>query len=408
MKNTKHLNILASLAFATIFAGTGRLSASTCYVPSIAHPTIEDALLDAGCDTIVVAPGVYTFALPLIIDHAVTLKGAQAGTTGVGRTFGGPAESTLQGQIRIEAADVKLDGFSVTNSVSVSAAFAIVVKSAGDDAVITNNVIDTVTTSDTGSSGTAQGIYLEDGPDGVTISNNSIKNIISNRSAKGILLGANSAADAPQNTVITGNTISNVTSTTRGAYGILVGNPAFVSGGVTGLVIDDNVIGSLNGGGWVHAIGLEGDTPSVVVTNNEISNLTDSGPSDDNIGVFFESNLSFSTAEVHDNNFFLTLASYGIAVHPALTGGAVDGTCNWWNNATGPTIPSNAGGTGTRVSPGVTYSPWLNGPAPFGICVSVITPQSNVKKDGWKNLIRPNGTSFKNQGDAMQYQKTGK
>jgi hypothetical protein len=96
----------------------------------------------------------------------------------------------------------------------------------------------------------------------------------------------------------------------------------------------------------------------------------------DAIAVFFEANPSFSTAKVNQNNFDVTIAAYGIAVHPALIAafpaGSVDGTCNWWDdpNGPGPVGP----GLGARVSTNVDFTPWLTAPAPVGACVGGVPP----------------------------------
>ena len=188
---------------------------------------------------------------------------------------------------------------------------------------------------------------------------------------------------------------------------------ANATAGHTGLKVLDNTINNLTGGGWVHAVGLEGNTPGVIVNGNSISNLTDLTPSvpSDSIGVFFEVNPSFNTAQVHNNNFNLTAASFGIAVHPAIVGsGAVDGSCNWWGSASGPTTTSNPAGTGTQVGPRVTYQPWLIAPAPGGLCIggNVPTNKNQCKDNGWMTLVRADGSTFKNQGDCIQYVNTGK
>jgi hypothetical protein len=409
MKLTAIKPLMAAAISAAAFTITSSGWAATCTVPGD-HATIQAAVNDPDCDVINVLPGVYIENVN--IGRTVTINGAQAGVPVGTRAFASAAESKLVGQFNIAAPDVTIDGFSITYSTASFEVTAVLVSAPGTGALITNNIFDGVVNTTVGS-GVAQAIHLLDGPDDVAITDNSIRNVTSDRSAKGILLGNNNAPDAPKNVVIQGNTISLINSLARGAYGISVGTSLPASGGAAGLKIVDNGISDLSGGGWVHAIGLEGETPSVVVEDNDISNLTDAGPSDDNIGVFFENNPSFGTAEVHHNNFNLTAASFGIAVHPALTGGSVNGTCNWWNSPTGPTtlpsaVPSNPGGTGTRVSPKVTFSPWLNAPAPLGTCVSPVANAEQCKKGGWMNLIRPDGTSFKNQGDCIQYTKTGK
>jgi hypothetical protein len=385
---------------------------AACTVPGT-HGTIQAAVSDVTCATIDVAPGVYNENVS--VTRPVTINGAQAGVPAPGRVA---AESVVNGAnpvgavsvFLVGASGVVIDGFTVKNSVTISAAHGIAVNGSGSGAVIKNNIFDGITTADTGGNGTAQAVYLTSGgPDNVTIENNEMRNIQSNRSAKGVLIGDNGGTNPSQNVQIKGNSIHDVTSDTRGGYGVSVANVLNVSG----LNIDQNTISNLTGGGWVHAIGLEGDTPSVTVTGNDISNLTDLTPTvpADSIAVFFEANPSFGTAEVHNNNFNLTAASYGIAVHPGIVGsGAVDGSCNWWGSPSGPTATSNPAGTGAQVSPRVSYQPWLIAPGPGGECLggNVPTAASQCKNGGWMTRVRADGSTFKNQGDCIQYVNTQK
>jgi hypothetical protein len=305
---------------------------------------------------------------------------------------------------------VTINGFTIKNSVTLGAAHGVAVRGGGNSASILNNIFDTITTPDTGGNGTAQAVYLTaGGADNVTIESNEMKNVHSNRSAKGVLVGDNGGPNPSQNLQVKGNSIHDIISDTRGAYGVSVANVTNVSG----LQVRDNTINNLTGGGWVHAIGLEGDTPGVIVDGNSISNLTDTTPTlpSDSIGVFFEANPSFASAEVHNNNFNLTTTSYGVAVHPAIVGaGSVDAACNWWGSASGPTAAGNPAGTGTQASPRVDYAPWLISPAPGGACIggNVPTAASQCKNGGWMTSVRADGSTFKNQGDCIQYVNTGK
>jgi hypothetical protein len=370
---------------------------SNCTVPGD-YFTIQDAVNDPNCVTISVAPAVYNENV--VIPRAVTLTGSNGGAV-----VSGVAPAGNVATFTIAAANVTIDGFTIRNSVTSGAAMGITVSGAGNNAVINNNIIDGITTPDTGGNGTAQAIYLTSGgPDNVSILDNVLTNVSSNRSAKGVLIGDNGGTNPSVNVVIDGNSISNIASAARGAYGVSVANVT----GVSGLQITDNSISALSSGAWIHAIGLEGDTPGVVVSGNSISGLTNS--SADNMGVWFESNPSFGTAQVNQNNFNLTTASFGIAVHPALTGGTVNGECNWWNSPSGPTSASNPAGTGTKVGPNVDFTPWLIAPAPSGNCIggNVATNKDQCKKDGWMTRVRSDGSTFKNQGDCIQYANTGK
>jgi hypothetical protein len=105
-------------------------------------------------------------------------------------------------------------------------------------------------------------------------------------------------------------------------------------------------------------------------------------PSSDAVAVWFEANPSFSTATVNENNFDVTIAAYGIAVDPAIVGtGAVDGTCNWWGDPNGPG-PVGPSLTGAKVSPRVTYTPWLTAPTPVGACIGGASTPGKVTGGG--------------------------
>jgi hypothetical protein len=414
-KRTAVLTVLAfSLAIGLMAFSRGRTTRAAgpvCTVPGD-YATIQGAVNDAGCLTINVAPGAY--AESVTISRSLTLNGAQAGNAVGGRTFAGGGESTVTGQTTIQAAGVTIDGFSLTNPGLANAAFGVVVKTAGSGAVIKNNIINAVSSTLTTSQGTAQGVYLENGPDNVSILDNRISNIQSDRSSKAVLIGDSTASNPSLNILIEGNTLEDITSTTRGAYGIQVNNGASTAPAATGyteVTVKDNVIDDLTGGGWAHAVGLEGDTPVAIVTGNCISDVIDLTPSvpEDAIAVWFEDNPSFGSAEVHQNNF--TNVSYGIAVHPALTSASptalVDGENNWWGSASGPGPVGP--GTGAKVSPGVDYNPWLIAPALGGACGGEeATNKDQCKNGGWQNFFRANGTTFKNQGDCIQYVNTGK
>ena len=399
----------AAFTVAGLIAGPA-LHGATCTVPTD-HATIQSAVNDAGCETISVLPRLYNENVT--INRPVTINGAQAGQAVAGRTSGGPAESFVYGNtaglavFTINATDVTIDGFTIRDIVSTGAAYGVIVSGSGSGAAIQNNIFDEIRTDDTSDNATAQAVYLTaGGPDNVTIQDNEMKNVQSKRSAKGVLIGDNGGTNPSQNVEIKGNSIQSISSFGRGAYGVSVANVANVSG----LKITSNTINNLSGlfaGGWVHAIGLEGDTPGVEVKDNDISNLnTGNG---NGIAVWFESNPSFGTAIVRGNNFNVTPASYGIAVDGTAGPGSVNGTCNWWGNATGP---GPAGpGTGAQVGPRVTYLPWLTAPAPSETCGGGLpqpTSAGQCKNGGWRNQFRADGTSFKNQGDCLQYVNTGR
>jgi hypothetical protein len=375
-------------AFATVLTlGGGTAQAATCNVPSGSYLTIQSAVNDPTCNVIDVAPGVYVENVTIL--RTLTLNGAQAGNPAPGRVA---LESIVQGAnpiganpvITINAENVRIDGFTLTNAITTGAAVGIDVKTMGTGAGISNNIIDGVNTFDTSSNGTAQAIYLENGPDNVQVLDNDLKNIQSNRSAKGVHIGDAASSDPSTNVLIRGNSIENVTSTARGAYGVSINNGSNKVGTTanSGLVIQNNSINNLMGGGWAHAIGLEANTPGVIVSDNSISNVV-SLTLNPAIAVWFESeNISFYTGQVHYNNLDVTIADYGIAVDPSFSGtAAVDGTCNWWGDPNGPG-PVGPGVVGAKVSPRVIYMPWLTAPTPVGACIGGASTPGKVTGGG--------------------------
>ncbi|HUS26172.1 MAG TPA: hypothetical protein VMY99_02390 [Nevskiaceae bacterium] len=339
----------------------GQATANNCN-SSTATPytTIGAAITAANAnDTVKVCPGAY--AENVVVDKALTLKGAKAGEWVNSRTFGAANESTITGLVTIQAADVKVEGFSLTNP---NQGLGVVVKTAANNATIKKNILKTV-----GSNtfvGPTVGVYLELGPDDVNVAGNKISEVQSQTgSAQGVLVGDSTSANPSLDTTIDNNTISDITSVSRGAYGVQVNNGASTAPSATGYTeasIHGNSIKTLSGN-WAHAIGLEGETPNVVVTHNVVSGLTDNNPvpAADTIGVFFEDNPFFFTGEVNNNSLNVTTTGYGIAVSAALTTQypslSVDGECNWWGAANGP--GAVATGSGSLVTAGVDYKPWL-------------------------------------------------
>jgi hypothetical protein len=383
-------------------------AAMTCNVPSGSYATIQSAVNDANCTTIIVAAGNYSENVSIpSTQTGLVIDGAQAGNPVSGRTFGNAAESTVTGGatspvFQISAASVTIDGFSVTDpSVTTGSAVGIDVKSVANGSILQNNFVDNVVTTDTTSSGSAQAFYLEAGPDNIQILNNEASGIHGNRSTKAVLIGDSGSADSSTNDLIKGNTFASITSDTRGAYGVQIndGGSNTSNPGNPGLQILNNTIKNLNGGGWVHAIGLEANTPGVLIQNNTISNLT--SPPNPNtgattsIGVWIESeDTSFATGHVNQNSLAVTGSNYGMAVDPALPAGPADGVCNWWGDPSGPGPVGP--GSGSKVSPNVNFTPWQTQP---GTCpppaavpetaVSVLVPLSGlIVVGGWIGFRR--------------------
>jgi hypothetical protein len=363
--------IVAGLAFAVHVGASpgatlvvdedGKATSGNCNSATVTPYTTIGAAVTAAAagDTVKVCPGAY--AEDVTVDKALTLKGAKADNAVAPRTFGAADESTVTGLLTLTAPGVKVVGFSLTNP---GQNLGVIVKTAANDASIRKNIVKTVGSNTTASPVAA--VYLELGPDSVTIANNRIGDIQSQTgSAQGILVGDSTSADPSEDTNITSNTISDVTSQQKGAYGIQLNNGASsapTSAGYTEADVSGNTIKDLTGN-WVHAIGLEGETPNVVVEYNTVTSLedTDPTPQADVVAVYFEDNQFFFTGHVNHNSFDVGAQAAGIAVNPTLAAHysslEVNGQCNWWGKASGPSAV--ASGSGSMVSTGVDYGSWL-------------------------------------------------
>jgi hypothetical protein len=408
------MRILTSKSFLItllVAAAVSTTHAATCSVPTLSYPTIQAAVDDATCTTIEVAPGVY--AENVSVTRSVTLNGAQAGQPVAGRTSAGPNESTVAGAnptgaqpvFFIDAPSVTIDGFTIKNSVVANAAIGVSISANGNDAVIFNNIVDGIVTSDAGSTGVAHGVFLENGPDNVNVSNNDIRNISSTQSAEGILIGG-SGPNSSDNVFVKGNAFTGVTSAAGGAYAVRVNNPA----GALSLQVRESEISNLTGGNRVYAIGFETNTGFSQVLDNNFSNLNSA--TGNVVAVWFDYPTFFQSG-VAFNDFNLSTADYGIAVSPAVVAAAdpnnpVGATCNWWGSPSGPGPVGP--GTGARVTPLVLFAPWRIAPKPDRTCAGNNVPatEAQCKDGGWITHVRPDGSVFKSQGDCLQFVINGK
>jgi hypothetical protein len=410
MKTAKLKCLLLATTLLIMAATAG---AATCSVPSVGYPTIQSAVDDSVCATINVAPGVYNENLS--IQRPLTLNGAQAGQLVAGRIPGGITESTLRGAnptgsipvITINATNVTVDGFTIRDSVTANAAIGVNIKGISNDALIRYNIFDGINTLEAGPTGIAEAVFLESGPIRIDIGQNQIQNVAGSQAARAIFIGDGNTINLTDNVYIHDNTITGITSTLGGAYGLLV-----VSGaGTSSIFFTANDVSNLEGATLVHAVGLESDTPAAFVYLNNFSNLI--GPATDNVAVWFANNPSTFAAvtAVQNNNFNLTIVSYGIGIGPGLfpINEPFDGQCNWWGSPDGPGPVGP--GHGARVSPDVAYSGWAIAPGvgTHYLCAgnNVPTTEAQCKNGGWTRTVHSDGTTFKNQGDCVQYVNNG-
>jgi hypothetical protein len=334
--------------------------------------TIQHAIdvANAG-DTIHVAAG--TYAGNVTVSKSLILKGAQFDVNVSGRIAGDGGEATIQGLVTVDASDVTINGFTLTNPGQTYALYVRNHSPSHSTITIAYNLIDNV--GAVGLASNVHAVLINQGPDSVSIVHNRFSNIkAGTKSANGIGILDSVSTDPSTGLLIQDNTFSDIAST-RGAYGIILNNAA----GSPGAQILGNTFSGLSGG-WTHAIGLEGPTPNAVVTGNVFSNLTAAGA--DNAAILFEKNPAGNTVTITHNQFNGTVF-YGVAIHPNdLPGGsngysyAVTAEANWWGSDTGP--GSVGAGTGALIGLNVDYTPWCID----ATCNNLVTlPVHNVTKN---------------------------
>lgn len=403
---------LAALAVAFVFTTAAAADAATCSVPD-GYPTIQSAVDDPSCSTISVAPGLYNENVS--IPRSLTLNGAQAGQAVTARTAGGPDESTIRGAnptgslavITITAVGVTVDGFTIRNTVTAGAATGIRIQTGGTDAVVMENIFDTISSADVSSNGTAQGVYLENGPDNVNISSNAMQNISSTQFARGIWLGNRASTDPSDDVFIRANFFFNIASSAGEASAVMVDNGAGLGGGARPQLFNNDVR-QVTGATAARGFDFETNTGFSYLLDNSFTDLN--GPTVAGVRYNYP---QFYQTELHGNNFNLPVTAYGIEVDAAIVRAAdpnnpLNAACNWWGSPDGPGPVGP--GKGARVSPLVLFAPWRIAPAPDGQCTgnNVPTAESQCKQGGWTRAVRPDGSTFKNQGDCVQFVNTGK
>jgi hypothetical protein len=327
--------------------------------------TIGHALgVVASGGTVNVAAGTYDENVH--ITQPVTLLGANAGISGTSGSRG--AESVISTSnagssqdltVQVSSPGVTVNGFTIQQTAPTTcascAAFGVQVDPNAAGATVTDNIISGMSSTQTAptKSGNPIGVDVSGNgtgtPDNVTVSNNLIENISAlgtqHISALGIEVGDSSVTHVGIGLVISGNHITGVSSAAWGAYGIIFNRPT------SGSQVVGNTIDTISGFGWAHAIGLEGNETSPVITNNAISNV--SSPSSDSVDIYSDStNLGVATATITQNSLGGG-AGDGIGNDSPGTLSAAD---NFWGCTTGPntTVCSVTGGSGT-----FNLTPWI-------------------------------------------------
>jgi len=325
--------------------------------------------------TLLVGPG--TFSEHVNVNKTLNLLGANSGVDARGARGtesiidGGLTDATLQ----ISADNVKVDGFKIKGGGNgLNAGVYAGIGSASGyqllNNVITDNAIGAYANCDgtclikhnlfdgnnqpTGGSGGA-GIYVE-GTTALTVEENEFKNHTVNNP----VIFASTASGAHTNLVFKSNSLHN------NSYGVYV---ISVHGGN----FEANTISASSG----TSLAFAGDDTNITVTKNVLnSGFRGTRVQDDGYGLGANSAISVNRNSIVGNNDGVGGNYDGLLVSDYT--GNLDGTCNWWGDASGPSGVGS--GSGDSVSAGVTYSPWLVSSDLDGACagIAVVSDQGDI------------------------------
>jgi len=130
--------------------------------------------------------------------------------------------------------------------------------------------------------------------------------------------------------------------------------------------------------------------------------------------------LPIDTDNDGDTEFYISIGAFYCNNGAGLVDPMTDTTCTLWSNLDGTTpLASNwaallAAHPTWRVSDDVPFiiaddpGLWTVSNVHLGEAENVATAKDECKKGGWEDMTRADGTTFKNQGDCIQYVNTGK
>lgn len=330
-----------------------------------------DAVAEGG--TVNVAPGTYTLTETINIGTAgITLQSTAGALTTIidaddlnSGGFDGAA-------ILINATGVTVDGFTVKDA----GACEIYLETAGG-ATIKNNVIT--------NTAVINGIDLSlSVATAVTVSGNSLdeKSSLIVHCSLATITGNSIGRDliiypVTGGQIITGTTVTNntfpalTTETVNGAINIWGASASMAY--VKNTTITGNTIANRNKAGLRigSSYGDKLTIQNLTVTHNDIIN-------NDEDGVYINGDVEWVSGNVINNNNI-----YGNIIYGINNAGAevIDAENNWWGDASGPYVSTNAAATGDAVTTTVDYRPWLTAAYTAPVEVTTISLVS-----GW-NLI---------------------
>jgi hypothetical protein len=410
---------LIIFAAGTVAAATTRTvgNASSGSCPHV-FTTIQSAIAAASAgDTIQVCPGIYNELVT--VDKTLTIVGAQAGVDARTRVVPVTSESVVgsgDGAFQIEADKVVIDGFTIQGvnndpsappftglgaGVWTNPGFS---GTQGGHQILNNIIQNNITGIELDNTGTFQ----------TRVQFNLIRNNNNPGAGSGngiqVNFGLNNALI--DNNRFSGHTSSSVLVSSGGDdQKITISNNELVGGTlervIFGSVDNSSITGNTATGSTSSGtIRLWGGNSGITITCNLLANGQRGIRVDDPFSIGPNSNITANTNNIQGN------AIAGLEVESAsYFGGSLDAKNNWWGSPTGPTHPSNFGGTGDKIidpDGAVTFIPFLTSPSSCAAVPQVGPPtnKDQCKKDGWMNFNVPR--KFKNQGDCVSFVSNGK
>jgi hypothetical protein len=356
----------------------------TCNVPTD-YSTIQAAVNDPGCSTIVVSAGVYLEGPgPLTINRTVTLLGAQAAVDARGRVGGESIVTDPQGTfIMAPASNVVIDGFTFQGSTNQAfTGFGIAMGAGTSGTHVLNNIIQM----------NIAGIALSNTPGGsqVVIRHNQIQsnNVPGSASGDGIYTDQFVSGGKVENVLVEQNAfignddagidISN-TDAANGVFGLDISTNSFNLNGRAVLLFNTHM-SSFHNNSVTNSTAATSAAVRILDNNTDLSILSNDLVNGAGHAIRL-SDLNFvdplnpnpsKNVVINQNNIgttgFASFVGDGLLVDPGGHMGTVNATCDWWGSSTGPTNASNLGGTGEEVVGDANFTPWLIAPAPGGAC----------------------------------------
>ncbi len=366
-------------------------------VGEVTYPTIQTAV-DAALSGATIQVTAGTYPEHVTVNKSLTLNGANRGVAGNG--VRGP-ESIVDGTdagtpFAITANDVTINGFTIENGSNGGLFSGIWSQTGTLNSSILNNIITqngfgvwaqcggncliqaNLFDSNNKPNSPGSGDISADSTSGLTIDNNEFKN---DTAGNPILLQAVGAGAhtgvAVSNNNFHNNAFSNI-------YAL----------GVTGGTFTGNTITPASDATGISFSGLD---TNITVTNNVITGGA-RGVRVEDAGYYGEGLGGNSNITVNGNSV-ASDSTYGLGNISGYTGN-VDATCNWWGAANGP--GSVGPGSGSLVTTGVTFTPWLTSTNLNGVCNgSTFTLTYSAGANGTLTGDTPQTVSFGDNGTAV-------